>query len=149
MFEQTNFPSKIIVHHSGTPDDPIRLDTYNYRRYQVGVRGWDDLGYHRVYEMVDGGVETLKGRPLYMHGSHCICQNYKSVGVCFAGNFNLQPPSDELLQAAVPDLVELCWLLKIHPTELFPHNAFAETDCPGRYFEVARLREMVKQAYEV
>ena len=150
MFEQTTFPSEIIVHHSATLDDPVKLDTDNFRRDHVRRRGFDDIGYHGIIELVDNGYEAIKGRPAYMHGAHCIGLNHRSLGICFVGDFNNQAPSDEMLRCAVREFIlEWCWAFHIHPAAINPHHKYKRTDCPGRLFDVQRLRDLTKQAFGV
>jgi len=133
---------RVIIHHSAGSDDE-GPQTQAYRRYHVGVRGWRDLGYHFVCELVGAGYEVLAGRPLNMGGAHTRGHNSDAIGFCFAGNFELEDPDPEQLAVGARFLAGLMDCLEIPSAEIYPHNDFRPTDCPGKNLNIAELIQLV------
>ena len=67
---------------------------------------WRAVGYHGGVEWVDGVLKYQKGRPLNMTGAHSGVAgvsnafNKTYIGLCAVGNFDKEPPSQELLGEA-------------------------------------------------
>lgn len=59
-------------------------------------RGWYGIGYHYVIRL-NGDIET--GRSIFHTGAHCRGLNSTSVGVCFSGHGDIQPPTLAQLMA--------------------------------------------------
>src|SRR3990167_10434292 len=100
-----NFPEWTVIHHSGgTKADP-NADT-SHHTANIMEQGhisfpnfFEGLGYQ--YVIHDDG-KVWKGRPEHYHGAHVkerdtdgIKINYKSIGICLAGNFNVTLPTKE------------------------------------------------------
>lgn len=135
---------RVLIHHSAGPDtDGLEVD--NYRDYHVRVRGWRDLGYHVVVERIAGGYEVILGRPLNMTGAHCPGQNTRAIGVCFAGNFEAEPPPRAMLEAAAPVLAGLMDVAEIPTSEIRRHSDYWATACPGASFPMDLLRSLVDE----
>lgn len=148
---RTMKPDRIIIHHSAT-EDTGTLSWPQIRHYHVNVRKWIDIGYHAGVELVreaDGleSYEAMLGRSWVVPGAHCPGQNTHSLGLCLVGNFNeKEPPAGQLFAAA--RLVALwMFLFRIPVTMIYPHNAFHETDCPGRMFPFGRFVDMAAELY--
>jgi len=140
-------PLYIIIHHSADPDDQ-GLDFDNYLNFHTQIRKWKDLGYHAVNEQVEGHSINIFGRPFTMVGAHCRGMNAKSLGFCFAGNFNLGPgPSDARIIDAVRRVI-VPWMIicKIPIQKIKPHREHGKTDCPGKRFRWDKLIGEIKNA---
>ena len=141
--------SKVIVHHSLTKDGPT-VSWGAIRRYHMDPDGpykMDDIGYHAGVELVTNGdvsyYEVLLGRMWNKIGAHTIGQNDKSLGICFIGNFDEEsPPQEQLIVGArlIRYWLELFGLSK---NNVFPHWAFADKSCPGKYFSIAELKTFI------
>lgn len=140
---RANRPTHIVIHHSAGPDNR-ELGWDDIRRYHL-AKGWDSIGYHLGVELLEHEYEVLMGRPFHHPGAHCkgMGMNWKSIGVCFVGNYDLEHPAEEMLAAAAPHLASLCFLYQIPVDHIKPHHSFWATACPGRYFPMDILRELV------
>lgn len=122
----------LILHHSGTttctPD--------GVHSSHVG-NGWAGIGYHYLVRK-DGTI--YRGRPEDTVGAHAYGANSHSIGVCFEGNYEVEPtmPAAQLAagQALVAD-IKRRWGI----TKVIGHKdvAGSTTDCPGKYFPLAEM----------
>ena len=141
-------PKKIIVHHSGTDDGP-GSSVAAIRRFHTDPpprgRGWTDIGYHALVERIGDSYEAFYGRQEHIPGAHTFGQNSCSLGICLVGNFQMESPPIEQLRVA--SKVVAAWLVKynIPATELYRHSYFADTDCPGDWFDLEQFRAMVME----
>jgi hypothetical protein len=135
--------SFIMLHHSLTPDG-ISVSWGAIRRYHVETMGWRDIGYHMGVELVGDHLEALVGRPEDEDAAACSQDqmNRLALHVCVVGNFDLVPPSDELLQYLARYVVAP-WMLRhnIPPERIVGHNDYATyKSCPGKLFDIERFR---------
>jgi len=138
-------PEQIIVHHSSSPDDGYRSNWNDIRRWHVDHNGWVDIGYHAGVESIGGVYEALMGRPWDVQGAHCLGHNANSLGICFVGNWNdAAPPEDQLRTGA--RLIKL-WMRThgITIDRVLAHRDYSSTDCPGRMFDMERLKFYVRE----
>ena len=122
----------LILHHSGTttctPD--------GVHSWHVG-NGWAGIGYHYLVRK-DGTI--YRGRPEDTVGAHAYGVNSHSIGVCFEGNYQVEPtmPAAQLAagQALVAD-IKRRWGI----TKVIGHKdvAGSTTDCPGKYFPLVEM----------
>lgn len=128
----------LILHHSGTttctPD--------GVHSSHVG-NGWAGIGYHYLVRK-DGTI--YRGRPEDTVGAHAYGANSHSIGVCFEGNYQMEPnmPAAQLAagQALVAD-IKRRWGI----TKVIGHKdvAGSTTDCPGKYFPLAAIASGVPE----
>ena len=101
QYTKDNNPIKLMGHHTGGTDIYPLADTSHHTAeiirswhlskvwFKNGIKyiGWDDIGYHWVFEQ-DGVV--VAGRPEDYHGAHVKKGNvnFESVGIVFSGNFD-------------------------------------------------------------
>jgi len=134
-------PERIVIHHSASDD----THTYNWvqlRHYHVEVKGWRDIGYHWGVEKVDRAYRVHMGRLPTETGAHVRGKNTTSIGVCLVGNFSRTRPPAELLKYAAKFV---SWLSLVEgDLPVVGHNELASTECPGKYFDLDRFREMVR-----
>jgi hypothetical protein len=134
----------ITLHHSLSQDG----DSLNWRairRYHIG-KGWEDVGYHFGIEKVQGEVEVLVGRPLFMDGAHTKGSNEDTIGICIVGNYNVQ----DLERCVVDKLIQLCaglcYTLDIHWDEVMGHKERDKNrTCPGDFFNLSEIRNLVRE----
>lgn len=122
----------LILHHAGvasaSPD--------SIHRTHIG-NGWAGIGYH-YYIRKDGTI--YRGRPEDTVGAHAYGANSHSIGVCFEGNYQVEPtmPAAQLAagQALVADIKRRWGISKVIGHK---NVAGSTTDCPGLNFPFAAI----------
>lgn len=137
-------PDKIVVHHTATANsaDLSRAQAVSVARgiqnLHMDARHWPDTGHHFtvtrggfVLEGRHGSLDRLRGGVSMVEGAHCVGQNGRSIGIENEGTYtDAQPP--ELLWRRLVELCEhVCRRYRLPPTEIFGHNDFSPTLCPG------------------
>lgn len=138
----------IVIHHSLTRDGTtVSWDAI--RRYHMDPAGppvyrMKDIGYHAGVEMIGGAYEVLLGRPLDWIGAHTRGVNRTHLGLLFVGNYDHAAPPDEMLRVACERVLRP-WMkaLNIGVANVRPHSDFADKTCPGRFFSMAHLLEIL------
>lgn len=132
----------IVLHHSATLDGTVYKDFDSIKRGHL-ERGYRDIGYHWVVEMVDGKLVATPGRPERDTGAHCLSRNHEGIGICCVGNFQETAPSEELYTF----VADLCrQIMTRHPIqEIGGHRDYYATACPGKNFDVDYIRKLVKE----
>jgi len=119
----------LIVHQTATP----RLETTfeGIKRYHVSL-GWGNIAYHYFIDK-DGRVR--KGRNERSSGKHTQADsmNFKSLGVCVAGNFNEEEPTKAQLKSLKQVLNSLSTKYGLPRESVIGHRevTHAATQCPG------------------
>ena len=127
----SNYPNKIVVHHSGGTDKYPLADTSHHtaqiiERWHLSKPGWIGIGYHYVIHK-DGTVWV--GRPEHVHGAHTRAVNATSIGICLAGNFDATLPTEAQTEAL--RLLMLDIKTRHNITSIKPHRAYANKTCYG------------------
>jgi len=132
LYPGVNVPDKIIVHHtayaSDVPQYPLVNEWHRLRGFPLSTLG-SYVGYHYLIEK-DGSFTQC--RSLTEGGAHTLGQNFTSVGICMAGNFDTQGPTS----AQKSTLLALIKSVMIqYPTitgsDIYPHRHFNKTSCYG------------------
>lgn len=127
-----NNPQYIVVHHSLTDDDFGVLQsegsfnsTHKARGFQKSQLGWH-IGYHYV---IYGNGEVRQYRRDDEEGAHTKerSMNYKSLGICLAGNFDIGKdiPKPEQFKALHRLLDKLQETYRIPNHKVHPHRYYA------------------------
>lgn len=122
----------LILHHAAAAS----CTAEDVHRWHVG-NGWAGIGYHYLVRK-DGTI--YRGRPEDTVGAHAYGANSHSIGVCFEGNYQVEPtmPAAQLAagQALVAD-IKRRWGI----TKVIGHKdvAGSTTDCPGKYFPLEAI----------
>lgn len=133
-----NKPIVVITHHFGGTDAFPLADSSNATVADVDSwhrARWPDfrsslgwfVGYHYVIEK-DGTVTQTRRED--EEGAHCIGMNSSSIGVSFAGNFDLTYPTPAQMKAWYKLYGDLQRKYPGIPT--FPHRTYATKTCHGR-----------------
>lgn len=140
-----NKPNRIIWHHSADTSSGSQFDkinTYHKKKWNyksiLGFYG----GYHILIEK-DGQIKRYRADNEI--GAHDAGENINSLGVCLAGNFNIEHPTD--LQIASLKDVLLDWIKRygISVDRIDPHRMGDTTDCPGKLLQDNFARDLVKE----
>jgi len=137
----------IVIHHSASDEGgAARFDTWHRQR------GWDELGYHFVIgngtDSAMGQVEVGPRWTSQKHGAHTKTDdefyNQHGIGICLVGNFDKYPPSAQQMQSLAKLVGYLCQEYRIPVNHIYTHGGIThKTDCPGKYFDVEKLKAMV------
>lgn len=141
----------IVLHHSWSPDNKTTSNWEGITAYHKSL-GWSDVGYHFGFEYVDNVLVLRLGRSLEMSGAHTLEFNQNGIGICLIGNYDVQIPTVEQLNA----IEELCkTLMKLYDISakhiIGHHESYAirnvpvAKSCPGILFPINRLRERLLQ----
>ena len=120
----------IVLHHAATKSCSVE----DVHRWHLD-KGWSGVGYH-FFIRKDGTI--WRGRPEDRIGAHTVDYNSKSIGICFEGNFELEP-MPEFQKAAGLDLI--VYLKGKYPIkDIKGHRELKATACPGKYFPLAEMK---------
>lgn len=139
-------PRYIILHHSATKDSGT-VSWNAIRRYHINECKWGDIGYHFGIEYIEdkgdplGSYEILIGRTIDKAGAHTTGKNSNSIGICFVGDFDLQPPPQSQWDAGLKLVRWLCQEFTISKALIYGHRDFANKTCPGIMFDVEKFKE--------
>jgi len=128
-----NKPQNIIVHHTLTARDTTTFESVNaYHKKTfnfISSLGFY-IGYH-YFITADGKV--TRGRADTDIGAHTKEQsmNYKSIGICLAGNFDGEYPSDAQIVNLKSLLHDLAARYNIGADRIVPHRKYAPKSCYG------------------
>lgn len=137
----------IVLHHSDSPDHGMLKNFDDIKRWHVENNGWRDIGYHWVIEFVGGKLVALPGRSEWDDAAACPGKNKDGIHICCVGNFEDTIPGDELY-LFVADLCKQ--IMARHPIkEIGGHGDYVATACPGKNFNVNRVRQLVKEESKV
>lgn len=129
----------IIIHHSATEEGKALSFDYVH----MNKRRWKGLGYHFVIDNGTSGKEDgqIEVSPRWLHqedGAHCKASgmNYRGIGICLVGNFNMDRVSAHQMQSLVKLVDELRKYYRIPNARILGHGQVpgANTDCPGKQF---------------
>ena len=129
---------EIVIHHQAGSDAPAST----IHRWHQNDNGWIGIGYNYVIR-TDGTVET--GRPEDTIGAHAGAGvNGRSIGICITGNLEKHPPDERQIKSLV-------WLIKdiekrYGKLRISGHKEHRSTSCPGRYFPMERVKQMVQSS---
>lgn len=129
--------SEIVLHHTAVSalQSVGVIHNYYLNRSDDSFSG---IGYN-FYVRKDGTV--WEGRPLWAVGGHCVNHNFKSVGICFEGNFEKEKMGAKQFDSGV-ELIK--YVLKAYPgCKIYRHKDLGSTACPGKNFP---FEKMVKAA---
>ncbi len=137
--------SGIVVHHSAVP---ASVGAARIAKYQVEKQGWPGVGFHYfIYD--DGRIEQTQ--PLEVISKHAGDANPTSVGICLAGNFTDEPPTEAQLLSTSQLAAWLLQDLDLPIEAIHPHKDYVVTACPGDQWESGvkwgeRLQRQVQDA---
>ncbi len=143
----------IVIHHSANDrDTPQGMAEWHVQR------GWDELGYHFVIgngvRFTDGEIWVGSRWPKQKTGAHCkVPGNYYNehgIGICLIGDLNNHGPTPKQMESLTKLVVFLSRRCNIPPERIFTHGGVThKTECPGRNFKVATIRNQVARQTNV
>lgn len=146
-----NKPIKIIVHHTGGTDLNPLADTSNQTFEIVNdyhKQKWNfisSLGYYIGYHyFLDKTGKITQGRADSDEGAHCIGQNFSSLGICMAGNFDVTMPTKEQSEALKSLIGQKMHEYGISIDNIYPHRKFSNKSCFGHNLSDDWLTKLLK-----
>ena len=142
---------RIYIHHTATPRVTTTFEWVdNFHK----EKGWGGIGYHYF---IDAGGTLKQGRPDKEVGAHVKWDNQESIGICLAGNFEEETPTDAQIKTLTQLLQKLCHQYNIKPTAIWGHRDRTRTRwwrpgvwlyrtlCPGKtlYEKLPILRKKI------
>jgi LysM repeat protein len=132
--------TRITVHHSADDIDAGGdvVDTLRRieKQHKLGAgknEPFACIGYHYV---IDASGQVWEGRPIQFQGAHSTGDNNKgNVGICLLGNFDRGRPTPAQRAALTRTLDRLCAQYRVPRSEVYGHNHYKTTDCPGKYLD--------------
>ena len=126
-----NKPKRIIWHHSAdTTKTPqaSKIDAYHKsKNFPVSALGYYG-GYHVLIER-DGSRFRYRGDT--ETGAHDKDENIDTLGVCLAGNFDIELPTENQKMSLARLLEEWTIIWSIPKENIEPHRLHDTTSCPG------------------
>jgi uncharacterized lipoprotein YddW (UPF0748 family) len=126
----------ITLHHTGSPepltgaDDPIQVLRGLYS-WGAEEQNWWDVPYHYLIGL-DGTI--YEGRDVNFAGD--TNTKYDPRGhllISVMGNYNLQEPTDAQIESITGLMAYAIQKYDLSTEDIFGHNDWAETNCPGEY----------------
>jgi hypothetical protein len=148
--EQKGRWQAIIVHHSATTKgDAAFVDMLHKQR------GWEGLGYDFVIDSGNGGPDgrievgwrwkqQREGAHTRVTGDYTNYWNEHAIGICLIGNFEVQKPTDAQYKSLAKLVSFLQKRYNIPTSKVKGHGDVDATRCPGRNFNMPRLKSMLK-----
>jgi hypothetical protein len=142
----------LVIHHSVTENGNATI----FDKFHRETKHWEGIGYDFVIgngtNSGDGQVEvTFRWRNQTI-GAHCggtrgNWANKYAVGICLVGNFDHTTPTMQQMQSLVKLVRFLQNRYGIPKSRIYGHKTTPGarvTDCPGKYFPMARLKSMLE-----
>lgn len=111
----------LIIHHEAPPT-VVSGDRFDIVDQYHKSLGWNGIGYHYFIEK-SGMVK--QGRQDNETGAHTKGHNDDSLGICLAGNFDLEMPTDNQIKALKDLLKNKMAQYSVSLANIVPHRYFA------------------------
>ncbi len=122
-----NLPRNIIIHHSLVASEGDQLKGINnYHKRQKFPKS--SMGYYVGYQyLINHAGNVTQCRSDKESGAHCSqkLMNFRSVGICLEGNFDLHEPSLDQVKSLRKLIKELQQRHTIPDSNIYPHRHFA------------------------
>jgi len=139
----------IVIHHSASPSGSMAVFDKEHK-----AKGWDGVGYHFVIgngtNSGDGQVEVTPRWPIQKWGAHAKTPdnrfNEYGIGICLVGNFDMERPTSAQMHSLAKLVGYLMHTYHIPAGNVLGHRDTKPTECPGRYVNIAAIRQMASAA---
>mgnify|MGYP001559163588 CR=1 FL=1 len=126
-----NKPIKIIIHHDGISREGDSFDVINAYHKEK----WEfisSLGFYVGYQYIIEKTGAIRqARADNEEGAHTLGENTRSIGIMLAGNFDVDVPTWDQIEALGILLSTLSASYNIPKEQILPHRAFAGKSCFG------------------
>lgn len=137
-----------LVEANGSRRAVSEADAMQSKAHGMRVESpWSDIGYHAGVELVNGRYYAMLGRSAHRQAAACPQgdMNILALHVCCVGNYDLHVPTDEMLYV-LKNRVLLPWMNQFGITaeKIVGHHDYnAAKSCPGKLFDIQRIKRMV------
>lgn len=129
---------RITIHHTAMPEDDesnlggsTKLRLLKILFLHKHTKNWADIGYHYI---VDQSGNIWEGRNIKYQGAHAQgANNLGNIGIALIGNFETHFPTEIQKKALIDFVHYLKEKYKITRTNIYPHEHFTGTKCPGKH----------------
>lgn len=150
--ETADWPAIRKYHTSWRYNGKIITEKKAEELKQKGKQGviapWRDIGYHYGIERIGDNLEVMLGRDERDPAAACkeARMNERAIHICCVGNFDEEPPSDDVLHAAARLIVAIRKRWRVNIANVVGHTQYATyKSCPGKMFDMEKLRTLVKE----
>lgn len=141
-----NNPQKIIVHHTLVGGNGYQFKGVNNSHKQRNFK-ISSLGFYVGYQwFIEKDGTLIQARLETELGQHTTGENLSSIGICFAGNFDIELPTAAQITTYTKLVDEIFSRYPLIPrTAIFPHRMYANKSCYGNLLDDAWGRETYKK----
>ena len=137
----------IVIHHSATPSGSMAFFDKEHK-----AKGWDGVGYHFVIgngtNSGNGQVEVGGRWRSQKWGAHAKTADNRyndyGIGICLVGNFDVEKPTAAQQQSLAKLVAFLEKNYRIPGDRVIGHGETKATECPGRYMNIAQVRNQAQ-----
>jgi N-acetyl-anhydromuramyl-L-alanine amidase AmpD len=138
----------IVIHHTASDFGNLEY----YKRLHQKERGWDDIAYHFVinngsFETIPGQIEESnlwkKRKSGYSTKNWLV--NTFGIAIVLVGNLENHPPLPQQYESLINLVTNLSKKYNIPPERIFGHREIQNTNCPGKFLNMAKLRLEIKK----
>ena len=140
-----NKPTYAILHHTADTSTGAQLrkvDEYHKLRFDMRSALGYWVGYHYFIERDGAVTQTRKDNE---EGAHTKGLNLESLGICLAGNFDFEVPTEAQLNALLRLQENLAVAYGVSDFPVAYHFKYSDTHCPGLYFQGEEWRRLLLQ----
>jgi hypothetical protein len=142
----------IVIHHSASPTGSMAVFDKEHK-----AKGWDGVGYHFVIgngsNSGDGQIEVTPRWPIQKWGAHAKTIdnrfNEYGIGICLVGNFDVDRPTSNQMRSLNRLVAYLMQTYHISQSNVLGHRDTKPTDCPGRFVNVATIRQQAARTMAI
>lgn len=133
-------PTSIVIHHELGNQGFWGVNEYHRQIFNFR----SSLGYYCAYQyFINKDGQLFQARLDDEEGCHTIGRNKDSIGICLAGNFDLERPTPAQLITLKDLILRKMTEWAIRPNEIYGHRIYANyKSCPGRLWKESELREL-------
>ena len=147
MTNNINHPIKTIIHHTAVrrSTNPRQFFAVNnYHKKVFGNYCKSSMGYFGGYTVfIDGDGSEWRYRRDDEEGCHTKGENTRSLGVCLAGHFDYEYPTDAQIKTLKKRLKKWSEKYNIESVNIYPHREFANKSCYGSLLTDKWARELI------
>lgn len=140
----------IVVHHSGIKngeDDSYLIWESIKRNHQAKHKKrypWYISDYHFA---ITKDLRVFNGNPISLPAFHSGDDyiNFRSVSICFFGNFDIEILDRKQFEIGVLKITELAKEFSVPVKRILKHSDIVPTNCPGKNFPFQELKRRVEE----